>query len=148
MASTSIRPAPAAKETILTPVITLKSHEGRIRSVSYLSDGKQMISGSWDKNVRRWDLQAGKEIEKMQKVCEYGVDAVAVSGDSRWVVTAGGKQHDGPGELEAWEVDTGIVKAFHGHSKDITCMDISADSMLLASGSDDGATRIWSLDTG
>ncbi|OJA09023.1 hypothetical protein AZE42_12275, partial [Rhizopogon vesiculosus] len=32
MASTSRRPAPAVKETILTPVITLKGYEGRIRS--------------------------------------------------------------------------------------------------------------------
>jgi len=148
MASTSIRPAPTAKETILTPVITLKGHEGRIQSISYLPDGKQMISGSDDKAARRWDLEAAKEIENARKVCEYKVNAVVVSGDSRWVVTAGGAYYDGPGELKAWEVDTGIVKAFHGHSKVITCMDISVDSMLLASGSDDGATRIWSLDTG
>ncbi|OAX39093.1 WD40 repeat-like protein [Rhizopogon vinicolor AM-OR11-026] len=127
-----------------------KGHEGCIRSVSYLPDGKQMISGSDDKTARRWDLKAGKEIEKARKVCEYEVRAVAVSGDSRWVVTADGKQHYGPGELKAWEVDTEIVKTFHGHSKDsdIICMDISADSMLLASGSRDGATRIWNLDTG
>ncbi|OAX33623.1 WD40 repeat-like protein [Rhizopogon vinicolor AM-OR11-026] len=147
MASTSTRTAPAAKETILTPVITLKGHEDYIRSISYLPDGKQMISGSDDRTARRWDLEAGKEIEKARKVCEYEVRAVAVSRDSRWVVTAGGKQHDGPGELKAWEVDTGIVTTFHGHSKDIICMDISADSMLLASGSED-QTQIWSLDTG
>ncbi|OAX33620.1 WD40 repeat-like protein [Rhizopogon vinicolor AM-OR11-026] len=147
MTSTSTRTAPAAKETILTPVITLKGHEDFVRSISYLPDGKQMISGSDDKAARRWDLEAGKEIEKARKVCEYGVNAAAVSGDSRWLVTAGGEFHHGPGELKAWEVDTGIVKAFHGHSKYITCMDISADSMLLASGSKD-QTRIWSLNTG
>ncbi|OJA11411.1 hypothetical protein AZE42_12777 [Rhizopogon vesiculosus] len=83
MASTSRRPAPAAKEMILTPVITLKGYEGRIRSVSYLPDGKQMISGSDDKAARRWDLEAAKEIEKARKVCEYAVNAVVVSWDSR-----------------------------------------------------------------
>ncbi|OJA09322.1 hypothetical protein AZE42_09526 [Rhizopogon vesiculosus] len=72
MASTSIRPAPAAKETILTPVFTLKGHDSYIRSISYLPDGKQIISGSDDKAARRWDPQAGKEIEKAQKVCQYG----------------------------------------------------------------------------
>ncbi|OJA09488.1 hypothetical protein AZE42_10865 [Rhizopogon vesiculosus] len=75
---------------------------------SYFPDGKQIITVSWDKTVWRWDLQAGMEIEKARKVCEYGVRAVAVSGDNRWVVTAG--LH---GELTAWEVETGIVKTFH-----------------------------------
>jgi WD40 repeat protein len=83
MASTSTRPALAAKEIILTPVITLKGHEGFIRSVSYLPDDQQIISGSDDKAARRWDLGAAKEIEEARKVCEYGVNAVAVSGDSR-----------------------------------------------------------------
>ncbi|OJA12552.1 hypothetical protein AZE42_08931 [Rhizopogon vesiculosus] len=41
-------------------------------SSSYFPDDKQMISGSWDKTARRWDLQAGMEIEKAQEVREYG----------------------------------------------------------------------------
>ncbi|OAX39077.1 WD40 repeat-like protein [Rhizopogon vinicolor AM-OR11-026] len=154
MAFTSRRPAPAAKEMKLTPVITLEGHKNDyVRSISYFSGGKQIISASYDDEaVRQWDLHAGKEIEKARKVCKYGANAVAVSGDSRWVVTAGGEYYDIPGELKAWEVDTGIVKAFHGDSEHITCMDISADSMLLASGSNSedqiDHPRIWSLDTG
>ncbi|OAX32980.1 WD40 repeat-like protein [Rhizopogon vinicolor AM-OR11-026] len=146
MASTSTRPAPAATEMILTPVITLKGHEDYISSISYFPDGKQMISACVDKAVRRWDLQAGKEIEKARRVCEYQVKAVAVSGDGQWVVTAGGDNDHG--ELKAWEVEAGIVKTFHGHSQEVTCIDISADSMLLASGSDDYTAQIWNLDTG
>ena len=115
MASTSTRPAPAATEMILTPVITLKGHEDYISSISYFPDGKQMISACVDKAVRRWDLQAGKEIEKARKVCEYGVRVVAVSGDNRWAVTAGGDRLHGG--LTAWEVEMGIVKTFHGHSQ-------------------------------
>ncbi|OJA14067.1 hypothetical protein AZE42_09091 [Rhizopogon vesiculosus] len=90
----------------LTPVITLEGHkDNHVESISYLPDGKHMISASGDKAVRQWDLQAGKEIEKARKVCEYKVRAVAVSGDGRWVVTACG-DHD-HGELKAWEVETG-----------------------------------------
>ncbi|OAX39085.1 hypothetical protein K503DRAFT_856261 [Rhizopogon vinicolor AM-OR11-026] len=58
---------------------------------------------------------AGKEIEKARKVCEYGVRVVAVSGDNRWAVTAGGDRLHGG--LTAWEVEMGIVKTFHGHSQ-------------------------------
>ncbi|OJA12616.1 hypothetical protein AZE42_10479 [Rhizopogon vesiculosus] len=74
MASTSRRPAPEAKDMKLTPVITLEGHKDNyVGSISYLPDGMQMISASGDKAVRRWDLQAGKEIEKARKVCEYGI---------------------------------------------------------------------------
>ncbi|KIK31639.1 hypothetical protein CY34DRAFT_47167, partial [Suillus luteus UH-Slu-Lm8-n1] len=37
---------------------------------------------------------------------------------------------------------------FKGHSWRITCIDISADNTLLASGSWDTTARIWNLDTG
>jgi WD40 repeat protein len=118
-------------------------------SISYFPDGKQMISGSSDKTVRLWDLEASKEIEEARVVREQEVREVAVSRDGHWVITAGGDPfRDGPGELEAREVDTGIVKTFDGHSHQITCIDISLDSKQLASGSSDGTARIWSLDTG
>ncbi|KAG1752441.1 quinon protein alcohol dehydrogenase-like superfamily [Suillus paluster] len=146
MASRSIQPAAAAKKSILTPVLTLEGHKDNVPSISYFPDGKQIISGSLDKTVRRWDLQAGKEIEEARHFCEQDVRVVAVSRDGQWVVTAGGD--DDHGELKAYEVETGIVKTFQGHSKRITCIDISMDSTLLASGSDDHGVRIWSLHTG
>jgi hypothetical protein len=103
-----------------------------------------MISGSLDKTTRQWDLKAGKEIEGARDVCEQKVLAVAVSQDGRWVVTGGGYF----GHLKVCEVETGIVKTLKGHSRDTLCIDISADSTLLASGSFDETTRIWNLETG
>jgi WD40 repeat protein len=116
--------------------------------ISYFPDGKQMVSVSGDKTVRLWDLEAHKEIEEARVVREQEVCAVAVSRDGHWVITAGGHFfRDCPGELKAWEVDTGTVKTYV-HSQSITCIDISLDSKQLASGSSDGTARIWSLDTG
>jgi WD40 repeat protein len=60
MASTS---KAAATKSILTPSMTLKGHGEVIRSISYVADGQQMISGSDDKTARQWDLKAGREIE-------------------------------------------------------------------------------------
>lgn len=45
-----------------------------------------MISGSGDKTTRQWDLEAGKEIEDAQDVCEQEVYAVGVSRNGRWIV--------------------------------------------------------------
>ncbi|KAG2133029.1 hypothetical protein DEU56DRAFT_981634 [Suillus clintonianus] len=146
MASASTKAA--ATKSIVTPAKTLKGHEKWIRSISYFADGQRMISGSEDKTARQWDLKAGREIEEARGVCEKEVLAVAVSRDSRWVVTAGGEEETLTGELKVYEVETGIVKNFEGHSKRIICIDISTDSKLLASGSDDWTARIWNLETG
>jgi WD40 repeat protein len=111
-----------------------------------LTDGQQIISGSWDNTTCQWDLKAGKEIEGVQDVCKEKVWAVAVSQDGRWVVTGGGNWNC-KAELKVCEVETGIVKAFEGHSYEIYCIDISADSTLLASGSQDEMTWICNLET-
>jgi WD40 repeat protein len=147
MASTlSTQPAAAAPKTILPPVMTLEGHDNTIRTISYSPDGKQMISGGWDKTSRRWNLQAGMEIEDLRDVCEWAVHAVAVSRDGRWVITACGDENRG--ELKACEIETGMMKRFQGHPDVIECIDISEDNTLLASGSVDNTAKIWSLDTG
>ncbi|KIK36086.1 hypothetical protein CY34DRAFT_811593 [Suillus luteus UH-Slu-Lm8-n1] len=140
MASTS---KAAAKKSILTPSMTLKGHGNWIGSMSYFPDGQRMISGSGDKTARQWDLKEGKEVEEWRDVCKQEVYAVAVSRDSRWVVTGGRGA-----ELKVCEVETVIVKNLQGHSGTISCIDISEDNTLLASGSWDDTVRIWNLETG
>ena len=119
-------------------------------TISYVPGGEQMISGWGDKTARKWDLQTGKEINEARVVCEKEVSAVAASRDGRWVITAGGNHWDDsdPVELKAWEIKTRIMKTLKGHSQAVTCIDISADSKLLASGSVDQTVRIWDLDSG
>ncbi|KAG1814016.1 uncharacterized protein BJ212DRAFT_1482363 [Suillus subaureus] len=110
-----------------------------VSCISYFPDGMQMISRSDDKTIRQWDLREGKEIEEAREVCENRINAVGVSRDGRWVVTAGR-------ELKVSEVETKIVRTFRkGYW--IRCIDISSDSTLLAGGSID-SVQIWSLETG
>lgn len=140
MASASTK-ASVATKSILKTAMTLR---GGYTSISYCPADGRLISGSHDKTARQWDLNAGKEIEEVRRVYKKVVCVVAVSSNGQWIVTGGGD--DNCAELKAWEVETGIVKTFHGHSKEISCIDISADSKLLASGAGDTA-RIWDIDT-
>jgi WD40 repeat protein len=81
------RSTPSATAGELMEVMTLKGHETSVNylpngprlenlfpvSISYyFPDGKQMISGSGDKTVRLWDLEAGKEIEEARVVRGQG----------------------------------------------------------------------------
>ncbi|KIK45508.1 hypothetical protein CY34DRAFT_801589 [Suillus luteus UH-Slu-Lm8-n1] len=155
MASTSTQPIATADELTLTPVMTLEGHEPwsfaspsldgeqreykHIPYICYFPDGKQMISGSLDKTIRRWDLRKGKEIKKDREVYE-DVRAVGVSRDGRWIVIAGGING-----IKVSEVETGIVRTFHEDDW-IRCIDISADSTLLV-GASFRKVQIWNLDT-
>ncbi|KAJ8591398.1 WD40 repeat-like protein [Rhizopogon salebrosus TDB-379] len=151
MASRSTQPAAAATKMILRPVMTLRGHQGDIKSLDYFPDGKRMISGSYDKTSRQWDLQAGMEIEEVQDTCDDEVRAVAVSRNGRWVITVTNSYSGDGDQLKACEVETGIVKILNKDRPPlggVACIDISADNTLLTSGSINGTVRIWNLDTG
>ncbi|KAG1769919.1 hypothetical protein EV702DRAFT_1250043 [Suillus placidus] len=163
-ASSSTQPIGVKKKLTLKPVMTLEGHElvinkfsgkgyGKVSHISYLPDGKGMVSTSFDKTTRQWDLRAGKEIEEARKVHEQETQTVAVSKDGRWVVTSSHTPgQDDIGELKVRNVETRVMKAFEGHSHHINWVEISADSRLLAGQSWDGhatgVTWIWSLESG
>ncbi|KAG2052697.1 WD40 repeat-like protein [Suillus hirtellus] len=149
MASSSKQPGIAVNTSVLTPVMTLEGHTQSsfslkpkcISHISYFPGGKQMIGGSNDNIIQRWDLREGKEIKKAREVYKDLVHEVGVSRDGRWVVTAVGEK------LNVCEVETGIVRTFHDGLV-IRCIDLSADNTFLAGGSADRTCMIWSLDTG
>ncbi|KAG1806485.1 WD40-repeat-containing domain protein [Suillus plorans] len=108
-----------------------------------------MVSASYDKTTRQWDLQTGKEIEEARHVCEQEMRTMALSRDGRWVVTSSTVAPDiKVEELEARDVETRIVKTFEGHFNWIRCIDVSADGTLLVGGSWDDGVLIWSMETG
>ncbi|KAG2073611.1 hypothetical protein BDR04DRAFT_1094564 [Suillus decipiens] len=102
MTSGSTQPSATENNSnsVLKPVVTLKGHKTWyydfpdrehqewkfVSSICYFPDGKQMISGSGDNTIRRWELREGKEIEKAREVCENRIRIVGVSKDGRWVV--------------------------------------------------------------
>ena len=142
-------------------VMTLEGHEPRPDdqsypyrlspvTISFVPGGEQLISCSGDRAVRRWGLQTGKEINEARFVCEKEVNAVAISRDGRWIITAGTHRipyDPADVELKIWEVKTGMMKTFKENTL-VTCIDISADSTLLAIGSADATVRIWNFETG
>ena len=131
----------------LTSVMTLEGHKDAIVSMAYFPDGKRIISVSFEETVRQWDLQAGKEIEEVRSACEGNIYLAVVSRDGQWVMTSGGDEEYNLKELKACEIETGIVKTFQD-SRVITCIDISTDGKLLASGSMDHTVLIWGMDAG
>lgn len=48
--------------------------------------------------------------------------------------------------VKVWDPKTkACLTTFKGHSEEITCVDISPDSMTIVSGSMDGTVKLWDL---
>jgi WD40 repeat protein len=77
---------------------TLLGHQGRVDSLVFLSDGR-LLSGSWDKTVRLWDIESGRLLAAYDWQIG-GVRAVAVSPDGV-TAAAGGDS----GAIVLWDVD-------------------------------------------
>ncbi|KIJ05917.1 hypothetical protein PAXINDRAFT_92768, partial [Paxillus involutus ATCC 200175] len=127
----------------LAPLV-LAGHTGTIRSVAFLLDGKQVISGSEDMNVQAWKVEGGDEVGTVMEG-EGVVVEVAASGDGKWIATAGAEKI-----ITIWNATTHEkVAQLEGHSDPglVCSLGFSPDSARLVSGSADGTVIIWSTTT-
>jgi len=119
---------------------TYKGHEEAIYAIAISPDGKLLLTGSFDRTVRLWDLATGKEIKT------YGgpnghqnqVLSVAFAPDGQTFASAGSDN-----SAKIWDVpqrsplkDTPLPDA-------VTAVAISADGKLHAAGSKDGTIKLW-----
>ena len=77
-------------------------HEGMVRSVAFTSDESGVLVGDGDGILTLWDLNT-KKIIRTFKGHQTEVESVAVSPNSKYVLTAGG--YDGTARL--WDFSTG-----------------------------------------
>ena len=141
-----------------------RGHRQGVSSAGFSADGKYIITSSNDETARLWDLSTGVElyrfsVEHQQKVRVYekggssevvgdtysnGATFVEFSPDSRRVMVG---YEDG--SLYILDIGTkSIYRSLSGHSGPIIAGKFSPGGIYAISGSTDGTTRIWELDTG
>ena len=117
---------------------TLKGHKSRVTSVSFSSDSRRIVSGSWDKTVRLWDVETGNLLKTL-KGHKSRVTSVSFSSDSRRIVSGSWDK-----TVRLWDVETGnLLKTLKGHKSRVTSVSFSPDGKTLASGSWDNTVRLW-----
>jgi hypothetical protein len=106
-------------------------------------DAKWLVTGSYDKTARLWEVATGKEVRAFQGHSNR-VLSVGLSGDGKWLVTGSGDK-----TARLWEVATGKqVRTFQGHSDRVNTLSLSADGKWLVTGSHDRTARLWDVATG
>jgi len=66
---------------------TLEGHTEPVNSVAFSPDGKQIVSGSWDRTVRRWDAATGQQLLPALEGHTEAVSSVAFSPDGKQIPT-------------------------------------------------------------
>jgi WD40 repeat protein len=125
------------------PAIRQLDIKGKWARLAFHPDGKRLVTGSWEPEVRMWDMDSGKELWSTP-AHERGVCQLAVSSDGRRVFSAGVDQ-----TARAFDADSGKeLRVFRGHRQQVWCLAVSRDGKRLATGSSDGTVRLWDTDTG
>jgi len=127
---------------ITTTSGTFEGHEDSVLAVAVFPDRRCMVTASYDKTLRLWDLEDGIELKKM-KGHHLGVRSVAVSRDGQFIASGG----DGGG-LIAWNGDgESLTEPIKIHFHSICSLDFSPDSTVLAIGSEGTITKLWNTKT-
>jgi len=79
----------------------MQGHQGPVTSLALSRDGKTLASSSWDRTVRLWDADMGKELRPTEG-SQHGLWSVALSPDGKQAATGGED-----GAVRLWDSATG-----------------------------------------
>ncbi|KAG2234842.1 quinon protein alcohol dehydrogenase-like superfamily [Thamnidium elegans] len=120
-------------------LITLHGHSDGVMCVQFCEILKIVITGSFDKTVRVWDLETGKE--RLQ-LTGHSRCVRALQFDDAKLVTGAMDN-----TLKIWNYNTGqCIRTLEGHTGGV--LSLHFDSRILASGSTDNTIRVWNFEAG
>lgn len=128
------------------PVRRFEGHTDRVAALAWLPAGRQFVSAAWDRVVRKWDAQTGKELlqYRIPASHSHSLNDVTVSPDGKTIAAAGSTSY-----VYLWDAETGensrnIVA--HGGTTSISSVAFSPDGTRLVIGKIDG--RLYICDVG
>ena len=121
----------------------LEGHRRGVFAVSVTSDGKRVVSGSWDNTLMIWDALSGECIKAL-KGHEKKVTSVDLSPDGRKIFSGSMDK-----TLRIWDMQSGeCLRVLNGHLGWVNTIVSSPDGRRIISGSDDKTLRIWDAFSG
>lgn len=119
----------------------LLGHNEYVWKISFSPDGELLASTSWDKTVKLWEVETGKELTSFS-VPDKGF-SIAFSADGKSL--AAGFLGEQP--IKIWEIDTGLeLASLTGCVETVWSLSFSPDGEMLSAGCGEGDIVIWNLE--
>jgi len=126
-------------KALANQILILKGHTNWVTSAAFSADGKKLVTASWDKKIRLWDVSSGASND-LATMPGKGL-SVSLSPDGTRVVAG---CWNGYGYV--WDVDGNLVATLDGHRGRVNYAAFSPDGKRIVTASDDSTMRVWLLD--
>ncbi len=120
------------------PERTLTAHSDVIHDLAFSPDGKLLVTCSYDKLIKLWDVAAGTEVRTLKEHSD-SVYGIAFSPDGKLLASAAADR-----AVKLWEVATGRLLYTLGEATDwVYALAWSPDGRRLAGAGADRSIRVW-----
>ena len=123
---------------------TILAHKNAVSSILISSDNQLLITGSYDKSIKIWELSTGQIIDTLQGHSE-AITCLAISNDNKTLISGSRDK-----TIRFWYLkQKKVVKTFggwfSGHSQAMISVVIDSKNNVLLSASADNLIKIWDL---
>ncbi len=122
-------------------------HVDPVNKITFSHDGKTLVSHSWDKTIRFWDVQTGDHLRVLKRgLGQIQISSVVYNADGK--ILASGTDY-GEEIIEIWDVTTGIPKlTLTTYADEISSVMLNPNGTTFVSVSEDGNIHLWDIQTG
>ncbi|MGE5343174.1 MAG: SMEK domain-containing protein [Candidatus Omnitrophota bacterium] len=123
--------------------VLIQGHREFVSSAVYRSDGKRILSASYDHTIKEWDAETG-ECRRTLSGHEDRVTGAVYRSDGKFILSA-----SADGTIKEWDAETGECRrTLSGHEDRVTSAVYRSDGKRILSASVDGTIKEWDAEAG
>lgn len=125
---------------------TIPAHDNSVFALQYSPDGRFLLSGSRDAQLKIWEVNKGYTLHEAIVAHMYAINALAFSPNGQYFVTGSMDKAIKVWDATSFKLLKVIDKSRHaGHATSVNKLWWSAYQNYVVSGSDDRTVSVWSL---
>ena len=126
----------------LQPTVRI-GHRSNVDFAAFSPNGRFIVSGSFDRTIKIWDAETGREIRTLKGHSDL-VHFAGFSPNGRLIVSASSDS-----TIKIWDAETGSeIRTLKGHLGRVFSATFSPNGLTIVSASDDTTIKIWDTETG